>query len=115
MGWRPAQQRLQLVCRGCNNGWMSDLQREIKRVLLPLICGERTLLTPAMQAAVATWTAMTVMCAEYFNPSRVAVTCPPRPGAWWRENGHTPLFSEGASVIGGRTAGEFRNRPIYRY
>jgi hypothetical protein len=79
-GGDPRSRRIQVVCRSCNNEWMSDLQKAVKPVLLPLIRGEPALLTPARQATVAAWAAMSVMCAEYFNPSRVAVPQTSRDG-----------------------------------
>jgi hypothetical protein len=29
---------LDVVCEGCNNGWMSRLQTAVKPILIPLIC-----------------------------------------------------------------------------
>jgi hypothetical protein len=43
------------VCRGCNNGWMADIERVTKPVLLPLIQGKASRLRKLDQIAIATW------------------------------------------------------------
>jgi hypothetical protein len=67
--------RLRVVCeRHCNNGWMSRLQEKAKPYLLPLVLGQTTAMDVTAQGIVAAWVAMTVMVAEYFNPSMAAVS-----------------------------------------
>jgi hypothetical protein len=67
--------RLRVVCeRHCNNGWMSRLQEKAKPYLLPLVLGQTTAMDVAAQGIVAAWIAMTVMVAEYFDPSMAAVS-----------------------------------------
>jgi hypothetical protein len=34
--------RVRVVCRACNNGWMSVLQSDAKPILIPLLTGART-------------------------------------------------------------------------
>ena len=54
------------VCAACNNGWMRQRLDEVARpVLIPLIKGEQTRLSPEHQLIVATWAAMKTMVAEY--------------------------------------------------
>jgi hypothetical protein len=67
--------KLRVVCeRHCNNGWMSRLQEQAKPYLLPLTLGQVTAMDVATQGIVAAWIAMTVTVAEYFDPSKAAVS-----------------------------------------
>ncbi|MEO6013631.1 MAG: hypothetical protein ABIQ30_08620 [Devosia sp.] len=68
--------RLRIVCMHCNNGWMSQLQNEIKPILLPLILGEPSRLNRRAQELLAAWVAMFVFVCEYAgnNPLLVAAT-----------------------------------------
>jgi len=67
--------KLRVVCeRHCNNGWMSKLQEKVKPYLIPLISGDATAMDATGQGIVAAWIAMTVMVAEYFDPSKAAVS-----------------------------------------
>jgi hypothetical protein len=51
------------ICRGCNNGWMSELETVAMSVLLPLVRGERDVrqLTPQGARKVAVWAVKTVL------------------------------------------------------
>jgi hypothetical protein len=73
-GGDPRSRQLQIVCRPCNNHWMSDLQTAAKPVLIPLITGKAINLTPPRQESLAAWCAMTTMCAEYFYPKTASVS-----------------------------------------
>jgi hypothetical protein len=76
-GGDPRSRRLQIVCKGCNNHWMSDLQKAAKPVLIPLITGKSNkpiTLNLDRQKLLASWATMTVICAEYFYPSRAAIS-----------------------------------------
>jgi len=70
----PRSRRVKWVCRKCNNGWMSDLQKLAKPILLPLIQGESFLLTPKQQKIVAAWCTMSVMTSDFFQPDRQAIS-----------------------------------------
>jgi hypothetical protein len=76
-GGDPRSRRLQIVCQPCNNHWMSDLQTAAKPILIPLIAG-RTKKSLALrleqQTILAAWAAMFVICAEYFYPTRAAIS-----------------------------------------
>ncbi len=54
--------RLRDVCRDCNGGWMSTLEATAKPILLPLMRGETTLLTPVQQRVVASWVQLKAIC-----------------------------------------------------
>jgi hypothetical protein len=43
------------VCADCNNGWMSELEDEVKPVLTPLLKNHRTTLSREDQLLLATW------------------------------------------------------------
>jgi hypothetical protein len=73
-GGDPRQRGLQVVCKRCNETWMSSLQEAAKPVLVPLIEGRRCVLAEDRQRAVAAWAAMAITCAEYFQPQRTAVS-----------------------------------------
>jgi len=68
--------RVRVVCRECNNGWMSVLQSEAKPILVPLLKGERIGLHKKAQATLAAWIAMFTMVAEHQSrtPRKVAIT-----------------------------------------
>jgi hypothetical protein len=66
--------RLRVVCRSCNNGWMSRLQERAKPLLLPLIKGESTAFTYDEQELLAAWITMSIMVAEQFDPYKAVST-----------------------------------------
>ena len=73
-GGDPRSRRLQIVCAPCNNGWMSSLQSAVKPTLVPLISGKSINLTLQRQKILAAWSAMSVICAEYFYPKSAAIS-----------------------------------------
>ncbi|MFI7179743.1 hypothetical protein [Streptomyces spororaveus] len=54
-------QTLKDVCGDCNNGWMNDLENRAERTLVPLLRGERAVVTSADAEILATWAAKTAM------------------------------------------------------
>lgn len=68
--------KIHWFCEPCNNGWMADLERRAKPILLPLIDGERPLLTPAEQRVIAAWTYLKAVVVAFDTPQYVG----PRPG-----------------------------------
>jgi hypothetical protein len=56
--------QLRVVCKACNETWMSQIEEAAKPVLTPLILGQAGLLDQQMQARVATWVTLKVMVAE---------------------------------------------------
>jgi hypothetical protein len=81
-------QRLKVVCKSCNNGWMSRLQERTKSLLLPFLNGEVTVMDVHQQEILAAWIAMFVMVAEYFDPYKVAT--PQSERDYLMENQKTP-------------------------
>ena len=64
---------VKLVCRPCNNEWMSQLQNDAKPILLPLMNGERRALNRREQTILSAWITMFVMVAEFQVPDKVAI------------------------------------------
>jgi hypothetical protein len=64
--WKLAKSALPLrfVCRGCNNGWMSDLESRARLVIEPLLGDEPHLLTLEAQQTVAVWAVKSAMVYE---------------------------------------------------
>jgi hypothetical protein len=59
---------------GCNGGWMSRLDGEVRHLLEPMMLGESRTLAPGEQLTIAAWAAMKSMVLEYFwGPGQVIV------------------------------------------
>ena len=59
---------------GCNGGWMSGLDGQVKHLLTPMMLGKPRTLSPEEQLTIATWTAMKSMVLEYvWEPEQVVV------------------------------------------
>jgi hypothetical protein len=82
------------VCRTCNNGWMSDLEGEVKPILIPMIHGAATALNVRQQLIVALWLikcdmvldSMTSIDAFYDQSDRSHFRehlVPPEYATWW--------------------------------
>ena len=54
-----------MVCEECNNHWMSELQNQVKDLLIPMMAGEAVELGPAAVATIRKWAAMTGITLEY--------------------------------------------------
>jgi hypothetical protein len=70
--------RLRVVCKACNNGWMSRQDNEIKPILSPLILCQPVVVDEAAQLKLATWIAMKALVAEQSRPEDVASIQPER-------------------------------------
>jgi hypothetical protein len=66
--------RLRVVCKTCNNGWMSRLQNRAKPILIPLLTGESATLSILDQQIIAAWATMTVMVGEYIKAETAVIT-----------------------------------------
>lgn len=61
--------KLRVVCKTCNETWMSRLEDQAKTVLLPLIAGANVVtLDRERQTIIATWIALKVLVAEHAQP-----------------------------------------------
>jgi len=55
-------------CIRCNTGWMMNLERTVKPILLPLMSGQRTTLSSEQQALVVRWFIKTAIMHEMLGP-----------------------------------------------
>src|SRR5690606_33239285 len=60
--------KLRVVCRTCNNGWMSQLEESAKPLLLRGFDAETFTLTPKDQGLLSRWACMKAMVAEQSEP-----------------------------------------------
>jgi hypothetical protein len=68
-GTVPFQDRVRVVCRRCNTGWMSQLEGRVKAVLGPMLLrGWITSLSPRTQADIAFWAAKTALVLDHLQP-----------------------------------------------
>jgi hypothetical protein len=59
--------RPKIVCKACNNGWMSVAQETARPYLAGLFRGDEARLDVAAQEAIASWLAMTAMTGSWAN------------------------------------------------
>lgn len=67
-------QRLRIVCKSCNEGWMSQMQERTKPHLVGLIRDGWTALDEDAQRILAAWATMFTMVFEYADPPTATVT-----------------------------------------
>lgn len=63
--------KIRVVCKKCNNGWMSQLEDLAKPILTPLIVGEPIVLNRDQQRIVAEWITLKMMVSEHNIPPDV--------------------------------------------
>lgn len=86
----PLYSKAKVVCRGCNNGWLSGIQERAKPYLVPLIQGHSAVMgTPAMDA-IAAWCVMATMTGEYLTRDTTAVAVSQGERDWFRDHGTPP-------------------------
>jgi len=67
----PFSRAVKIVCAGCNNGWMSRLEKKARPFLEPTIRGDRRVtLQPEGQQVIAMWIAKTAMTMQSSHPTR---------------------------------------------
>lgn len=64
---------LKVVCKSCNEGWMSSLQTAAKPALLPLLLGEMRTPNRDSQRSIAAWSTMLTMVYEFADPFTCAI------------------------------------------
>jgi hypothetical protein len=64
---------LRVVCKSCNNGWMSDLQTKAKPILIQFLEGQTPALTVVDQTAIAAWATMFSMVYEQADLEHAAI------------------------------------------
>lgn len=68
------ERTLKIVCRQCNNKWMSDLQEKARPVLTPLILGQESELDENSVHLIRAWMVAFTMVSEYVDPYHELVT-----------------------------------------
>jgi hypothetical protein len=66
-------QKLNGVCKTCNNGWMSKIEEATKPVATPLLLREERKLTPADQDILARWIMLKALVIERMHGGPVAI------------------------------------------
>src|SRR5450759_5037390 len=65
---------LRVVCRNCNNGWMSEIQNIAKPILIPFLKGQWPRITQDDQYILSVWAAMFSMVFEFAHPETVGIS-----------------------------------------
>lgn len=65
--------KVKVVCKSCNNGWMSRLEETAKPLVEELLHGHHQTLREIDQRLLATWITKTAMTAEFIRPTEVAI------------------------------------------
>jgi hypothetical protein len=95
---------------GCNEGWMSSLDGQVKHLLEPMMLGNPRPLSPGEQLTIATWAAMKSMVLEYVWGKEQVIVLP--------QEARTFVFREQrppADMQVRITAVESRGRPALSY
>lgn len=61
---------------GCNEGWICDLDGEVRSLIEPIMLGGPRILSPGEQQVIATWAAMKSMVLEYVWNSEQVIVLP---------------------------------------
>ena len=72
----PLNSKVRVVCKPCNNGWLSQIQEKAKPYLIPLFDGQTATLGKEAQRWIATWAAMATMTGEYLSRDMQNVAVP---------------------------------------
>lgn len=93
------------VCNSCNNGWMSDLENQVKSLLEPLVHGRLGLLSLERQSVLALWATKTAMVLEGLDAPeyrgyaqhereslRTVSAIPRRTAIWLAASATEPIF-----------------------
>jgi hypothetical protein len=77
-----------VVCKSCNETWLSALESAVKPVLVPLIAGRSGEVTFEMRRILSTWAAKTVITAEHIDSSNAVIHQTDR--SWLKDNRSPP-------------------------
>jgi hypothetical protein len=66
---RVITKKLRVVCKRCNNTWMSGVETSAKPVLLSMFYGNTGVIDEAQQTSLANWIALKVMISEFSKPN----------------------------------------------
>lgn len=71
---RMTEIEVRRVCKGCNEGWMSNIESRVAPILRPFILGDAGELDHAEQLLAAAWVVKTAMVGEWTVPSVHAIS-----------------------------------------
>ncbi len=89
---QASTRKVRVVCKKCNNEWLSALEARTKPLLMELITGAQRNIGAAEQSALAVWAAKTIMTAEFIERTKIAIPLAHRqflmtnltvPDGWW--------------------------------
>lgn len=86
----PLYSKAKVVCKGCNNGRLSDIQKRAKPYLIPLIEGRSAVTGTAALEAIAAWCVMATMTDEYLTRDPTAAAISQGERDWFRDHGTPP-------------------------
>lgn len=102
--------KLRIVCKKCNNGWMSDLEQSVIPFLLPLIKGEKSEITQIESGLLAQWIMMTTIMHEYTDLNGISTTYEERQAL---VNGIIPPSWDIYIANSGESEWKFRRKQTY--
>lgn len=76
VSWRAGDSHsrtIRVVCKTCNEGWMSNIQQSAKPYLIPILTNSAARLTRVAQKTLAGWAAMMVMTGEFIDREMIAI------------------------------------------
>jgi hypothetical protein len=68
-----ASQEIATVCGDCNHGWMNDLEKAARPILVPMLNGRRLPLDRPQQRTLAAWAFKRATVAEYLDPPNAVI------------------------------------------
>jgi len=75
---KVASHTVGVVCKPCNESWMSTLDSQVRPLIEPMILGHNASLTPAQQITVATWASLKAAVFEYIWGEQPVMTAADR-------------------------------------
>ena len=66
--------KFRVVCKKCNNGWMSQLETDVKPIILAMLSGERVAISAKEQAALARWIMLKVIVIDQSIPRDAVIS-----------------------------------------
>lgn len=81
-----------VVCQECNNGWMSEVEEEVKPIILKLIGGKKLKVSDLELKALSFWLAMKVVTAEFAEKKESLEVTPQRERKAMMEHKKMPSY-----------------------
>lgn len=63
------QQTVNIVCKSCNNGWMSEMENTAKPILTKMLKNKNIVLDKKSQIKIANWAMKTILVMNHNNPA----------------------------------------------